>query len=197
MNSSSAAKLTGNHSDMIKIISKDPALGHYFGSSFEGEVRDSLKLAGYQNIIMSRDNTQINVPVHSLKWINADDDQMIAEFDGYVVGSYTSFSNLVDLHSFSFVSRPPPIDRNHLLIVEAKLTAGRLVEWLSSPHNKAGSSSIFLDKASCDIYSKAVIINGGEGSKALVSYVIQGKIKYFKVSYWKYFSYTDRLIFLF
>ena len=127
-------------------------IGKQLGSNFERAIQDGLYHAGYRSMYVDADVIN-SVVVKNQK--------SPAEFDAIVRGNKHSFDNFCDSFLISYANFPPETDA-HAAIVEVKLNAKLLIEWVKSDSN--GSRYLFLNPNAIQLYTKILVINGGDES---------------------------------
>ena len=139
-------------------------IGKELGASFENEIRTLLRNAGYRNAFHSSelniDNVILNVKKSS------------SEFDAIIAGDKDSFGKFCDLFVTSYVPCPPQSDE-HLAIAEVKLNAKLLKDWIKN--TEGGSRFSFLNNNSTKVFTKILVINGGQESEAFVKSLSSGE----------------------
>jgi len=131
-------------------------VGKELGLNFEGEVRNILVGAGYRNLFYSKNN---------MNGVFVNMGKTSSEFDAIVTGSKNSFGNFCDCFVSKYICSAPLGD-SHIAIVEAKLNARLLNDWVKG---KEGSKHLFFNKNSTEEFTKILVLNGGSDSEAFIN----------------------------
>ena len=142
---------------ILKKQMKSVNIGKELGMNFETEVRNMLLGAGYQNTFNGNDIIVNEVLVHMGK--------KSSEFDAIVTGNKNSFGNFCDEFEKKYICSPPLGD-SHLSIVEVKLNARLLIDWIKK---EEGSKYLFFNEKSAVHFTKILVLNGGSDSEAFVN----------------------------
>ena len=142
---------------ILKKQMKSVNIGKELGMNFETEVRNMLLGAGYRNTFNGNDIIVNEVLVHMGK--------KSSEFDAIVTGNKNSFGNFCDAFEKKYICSPPKSD-SHLSIVEVKLNARLLIDWIKK---EEGSKYLFFNEELAVHFTKILVLNGGSDSEAFVN----------------------------
>lgn len=158
---------SSSHDNIVQILGKEKRISHLFGSTFESEVRSMARDCAYTSYFHSSasENDAVEIGPTFTTVGSGKDRQTNSEFDGLLTGSVKSFDQFSAQFKTLFKPFPPQID-GHILLLEVKLNADLLKEWIIDGKKK-GSKFLFF-KEPDNYTTKLVVINGGLESERFV-----------------------------